>query len=626
MAQWSIDKLEISGGYLADFRLQLPSGLICIIGPRGSGKSTLAEAIRLVLGGLPSGAPKSRLDLIKANLGSSVITLVTTPIPDRGGFSVRRNYGQPPILTSLDGRPVGTVELDRGTFLPLDAYSSPEMEGIADETLGAKRRALLDDLCATEMQDIRLKLADQSRSLDSNADSIKAAERRIADITEQIEELGDVKGRLETTPKADATEGSPEFQVASKQRLLNESEATAIDGSAESVGNLIEGLQALHKRSSEQLRSIHSVGESANKEILVEHASVLSAGWANFDQHITAAGAALQELQRSLGQLKSRLAEAHRQQEGVYLTLQQLNQEVALAIQARTTAERDFNASVELAKRLADEKAGLAKLVEERKALKAEFILTRDNISGLRERVATSLQAQAGPKVRLRVQRNADVLEYQQQLMSALHGSKLKNQDDILKLLTRLRPEELAQIIRDDDLAELEAHSSFGKERGRKILDSLKQNINPLSLEIMSIDDAISIELNVSTSSVENYKDASELSRGQKCTALLPLLLARRDTPLVIDQPEDNLDNHFIYQTVVDSILRLKSRRQMIFITHNANIPVLGEAELVVVLNSDGRRGFIEKAGTVDECRKHIIDLLEGGEEAFALRSKRYGA
>jgi hypothetical protein len=62
----------------------------------------------------------------------------------------------------------------------------------------------------------------------------------------------------------------------------------------------------------------------------------------------------------------------------------------------------------------------------------------------------------------------------------------------------------------------------------------------------------------------------------------------------------------------------------MIFITHNANIPVLAEAELVLVMSSDGRVGAIEKLGTVDECREQIIELLEGGREAFELRSRRY--
>jgi ABC-type bacteriocin/lantibiotic exporter with double-glycine peptidase domain len=93
---------------------------------------------------------------------------------------------------------------------------------------------------------------------------------------------------------------------------------------------------------------------------------------------------------------------------------------------------------------------------------------------------------------------------------------------------------------------------------------------------------------------------------------------------LVIDQPEDNLDNHFIYETVVETIRRLKPRRQMIFVTHNANIPVLAEADLVVVMNSDGKKGFVQKAGSLDDCREEIIDLLEGGKEAFELRRQRY--
>ena len=143
---------------------------------------------------------------------------------------------------------------------------------------------------------------------------------------------------------------------------------------------------------------------------------------------------------------------------------------------------------------------------------------------------------------------------------------------------------------------------------------------------MIAIEDRIGIELNVSSTGKANFKDAAELSRGQKCTALLPILLARRDSPLIIDQPEDNLDNHFIFETVVNAVQRLKRHRQMIFITHNANIPVLAEADLVLVMNSDGRIGAVEKSGTVDECREQIIDLLEGGREAFELRSKRYAS
>jgi ATPase subunit of ABC transporter with duplicated ATPase domains len=244
----------------------------------------------------------------------------------------------------------------------------------------------------------------------------------------------------------------------------------------------------------------------------------------------------------------------------------------------------------------------------------------------MRDEVASQLQHEAGERVRIRVMRNADHLAYQEMLIEGLKGARVRNQNEIIATLMQLRPEQLAQLIQSNDLESFEELTHFGSERSRKILDSFREAVDPLALEITAIEDRICIELNVSSSGRPHFKDASDLSRGQKCTALLPILLARRDNPLIIDQPEDNLDNHFIFETVVNAVQRLKKRRQMIFITHNANIPVLAEAELVLVMNSDGRVGVVEKCGTVDECREQIIDLLEGGREAFALRSKRYAS
>jgi ABC-type glutathione transport system ATPase component len=222
------------------------------------------------------------------------------------------------------------------------------------------------------------------------------------------------------------------------------------------------------------------------------------------------------------------------------------------------------------------------------------------------------------------VLRNADNLAYRTLLTEGLKGARVRNHDEILDSLLQLRPEQLAQFIQADDQVAFDEACGFGVERTRKILDAFRENVDPLELEVVDIEDQVRIELNVATINEPIFKDAAELSRGQKCTALLPLLLARTDNPLIIDQPEDNLDNHFIYETVVNSIQRLKGKRQMIFITHNANIPVLADAELVIVMNSDGKIGYVEKSGSVDECRDEIVDLLEGGREAFELRRERY--
>src|SRR6185312_8410561 len=98
-----------------------------------------------------------------------------------------------------------------------------------------------------------------------------------------------------------------------------------------------------------------------------------------------------------------------------------------------------------------------------------------------------------------------------------------------------------------------------------------------------------------------DYKGAADLSTGQKCTTILPILLLDSDRPLLIDQPEDNLDNAFIYETVVRNIAGVKARRQLIFVTHNPNIPVLGDAERVFVTESDGQHGRLRTSGDVDK-------------------------
>ena len=161
---WILDRLEINGGFLPGLKLTLPRGLICIIGPRGSGKSTLAEALRFAIKGT-TGASRQRLDLLQANIGNSgLVTLVAKTDAD-ATYTIRRGYKQAAVLISADGRMVPNVDLDRGSFLPLDAYNGPEIEAIADEALGERRRALLDDLRSDQLSTIHLSLGEHRRAL-----------------------------------------------------------------------------------------------------------------------------------------------------------------------------------------------------------------------------------------------------------------------------------------------------------------------------------------------------------------------------------------------------------------------------------------------------------------------------
>ena len=123
-------------------------------------------------------------------------------------------------------------------------------------------------------------------------------------------------------------------------------------------------------------------------------------------------------------------------------------------------------------------------------------------------------------------------------------------------------------------------------------------------------------------------KDLSVLSGGRRVAVLLSLILESDDpTPLFVDQPEDELDNRFLNETIIPALHRLKGKRQVVFATHNANLVVNGDADQVIALEADAEHGRIDAAGAIedDAIRTAIIRTLDGGAEAFRLRRKKYG-
>ena len=122
----------------------------------------------------------------------------------------------------------------------------------------------------------------------------------------------------------------------------------------------------------------------------------------------------------------------------------------------------------------------------------------------------------------------------------------------------------------------------------------------------------------------------SEASAGQQATALLTVLLNQEGTPLIIDQPEDDIDNRAI-EDIIKNIWDAKKKRQLIFTSHNANLVVNGDAELVVCCDyretGNQTRGILKAQGAIDSknVRDEITSVMEGGEKAFRLRKDKYG-
>ncbi len=143
-------------------------------------------------------------------------------------------------------------------------------------------------------------------------------------------------------------------------------------------------------------------------------------------------------------------------------------------------------------------------------------------------------------------------------------------------------------------------------------------------LELFYPDDEIKVEYK--PNDVGGWKSLEAASAGQKTTAILTLILLDGDTPLILDQPEDDLDNRLVYQLIVDRLKEAKKKRQIIVVTHNANIPVNGDSEYIISMDSESKYIKVLHEGTVEspEIKKEICDVMEGTKEAFEMRSKRY--
>lgn len=123
----------------------------------------------------------------------------------------------------------------------------------------------------------------------------------------------------------------------------------------------------------------------------------------------------------------------------------------------------------------------------------------------------------------------------------------------------------------------------------------------------------------------KTFKPIGQASSGQKAAAMLAFLLVHGSEPIVIDQPEDDLDNSLIYGLLVQQIRSKKLDRQVIAITHNPNIVVNGDAELINVFSFNGGQCRVQPSGCLQdfEIREEVCRIMEGGREAFEKRYRR---
>ncbi|MFD2796501.1 AAA family ATPase [Promicromonospora vindobonensis] len=602
-----ISRIRVTGGFLKGLDVSLSDGLNVVIGPRGVGKTTLLELLRHALGVQHAeqrpGTQRQRQAFLDAVLGTGEVVLDIESsdggarhlVVDAKGGGQRSDLSRTALvlgqneleeiasdaasrLNLLDLRTGAVAELpvqsEIGT-LTGDLYDvRVELEDRAEES--KKRSRLIADRELLLSQETAI-LGGSTEQLSRQREVLRHAEERVIRTGQELERFEVSLSEIVDLLESNHRQTDRLAAMADRIESLPVDPATrgAFDRVLSSSRDVFDGLRVVHAgidATQADVRESNIRAREAAAPIREE----------------------LEEAEAGLGQITSQL----RNVEAVLRALDENDREMH-ALNARYAA-------------LAERRRQQLDAVE-----RAEETLYRT-----RAEVARSTTAQIANNVVIVVDHLADASGFRGFLQEALKGSGTRTAL-IDAVSDRVLPRQLLEMIESRDALSLSVVASITEERSQKLIDGLNEKETLESLARLRLSDRVDFRLR--DGMVD--KSVDRLSTGQKCAVTLPIILSERERTLILDQPEDHLDNAFLVTNIVTGLdARRLSGAQTIVATHNANIPVLGSADNVIVLESDGTVATVDVQGAFDseDIVNQITRLMEGGRDAFARRSSFY--
>jgi len=629
-----IRRLRISGlGFLTNQDIVWSPNLNCVIGGRGSGKSTLLECLRLALGKEGS---TSEIVAKKLKRLHGVFT------PDT---EIRVEWeGVPGQIDTLLLRPrsdehrlVDGEVSDFPTYLrqlPVQFFSQQQLSELTGAEIGGNRLLpLIDAACGADLQALESEertLRTEIQQLFAAQDQYDAVRENIRRLRQEIAEL-DRQWQARQAVQQEALTHQYAQQASHFLKTLRariREEADRIRSLAEDLGEVHAplGSESAHWPLAEWFQTLDRNVEALTRNVqqqLEQAASSYEAAFLAYTERDSDWPALTQELESA----ESRFLDACRErglQPADVSRLQEIDrqrQAKRLELAAQEKQETQLSTHV---KTLPDRFAALAGVWQR------QFQLRRKAVDGINSKVGGAIRASVSYAAdqstfdavwnRLSPDRRSRLGKNWEELGSQIFQAFVRHQENSgcaspWEWISTLIHGETESLIKYQDL-----------------LPDLNQHLNSKLADwrqtrLTRVADFADIEL----LSVENGKllgkiSDPQLSEGQRNTAVLNLLLAQNDGPIVIDQPEDELDSNFIYRDLVPLLRRVKEHRQIIMATHNANLPVNGDAELICALEARGDHGNLLAAGGLDRpaVTQAVLDIMEGSREAFRRRREKY--
>jgi len=591
-----IKSIAFEGGLLDETRIDFSPELNTLIGIRGSGKSSILEIIRYTLG-IPLSEiavdPRYKDGLIEHVLksgGKSVVTVVNEHLEE---YRIEKIYGQKEDIYKdgflQTGISIDAV-FDHPVYFGQKDLSNKDADFEAD---------LIQRLIGTRLKPVQSKIEARNRDIESTISEIKKL-RNLKQLKKETETLiQNSKHQLELYKKKGVEEKL-------KQQTLFDSDVSKVSQTARSISNYIDELNSLitnHEYFFQQEIS----GSELNKEFFESINQLMIELKAEFEK--------LKKVQKASSQIhdkiKGVLTKINEKKEGLKEEFAKIKREIntdtinpdnflKLNRQMDTAQlklkeiEKSEKKRVELKNTLLEKLSDLNNLwLEEYKLLKTEVDRINEAESKLTIEVLFKDRRDKYTDKLKQVFRGSGIRETAYQEIESTYKDFIEVYKDASKL---------EDILNENQVVEFKSRFSENLEE----------------LLTYKVENKIVIKY--------NGKPLDKHSLGQRASALILFLLAQKENNvLIIDQPEDDLDNQTIYDEVIKELKKIKGNMQFIFATHNANIPVLGDSEKVVACSYDEKKITIH-SGTIDnhQTQRFIVDIMEGGDEAFNRRKNIY--
>lgn len=596
-----IRSVEFLGGKLDGKKIYLSPELNCLIGIRGSGKSSIIEAIRYALDIPPSNSDNDyKREVVKNLLGSG--GQVILELQDNYGnlYRIKRILGEDPHVTDMDDKGVGAKI---GSILSAPLYFGQKDLSAMDNGF---ELTLLDKIVGEVSGNFETQISNIEERISSKMKGFINLENKINNGGELEKDLSDIKHKIKIFEEKGLSD------KLSKQVNFQQDKAT-IDNVNTLVGKYIQALQNII--SSEELSMLIKLEKSNSQEVpeLFEKLIIEI-------KKVTSTKNKIEEIIQEVKDSKSKLVEFSNEMNNTITSLEEEFAEIKREIDIPNLNPDDFSAlklretkieeAIEKIDQQENEKNKLVvelnELVQERNdTLLKELEIYKNEINRIN---------QSQTSLKLHITFKGDKKEFLTQLKDSFKGTSVSTSSyeqitgkfpDFTSLVIDILlkdSEKISQILPDTHLTKV-------KQRVREEYSSYLKHKTPNNITI-------------------NYhgKPITNHSIGQRASALVLFILSQKNNNLImIDQPEDDLDNQVIYNEIIKEIKSRKPDVQFIFATHNANIPVLGDSEQIISVSYDDE-GITTDTGSIDSklIQNKIVDIMEGGHEAFNRRTEIY--